>query len=96
LADGDSTAFRLSRAAFAAPERAADGTAYPARPFPFAEQPATPGEAKAIAACSRPLWTGSGGCGWRVPRGEVHGEGQSGLTVIAVRPWCAAQVDFGG
>jgi hypothetical protein len=24
------------------------------------------------ASCSRPFWGGSGGCGWRAPRGEVR------------------------
>jgi hypothetical protein len=55
---------RLSRAALAALERAADGTAYPARPFPFAELPATAAEAEALAAFieagSLATWRGDG------------------------------------
>ena len=48
------------------------------------------------AGCSRRLWSGSGGCGWRVPRGKVRGAGQNGPNVVPVRPKCAAHADFGG
>ena len=39
---------------------------------------------------SQHYWNGSAGCGGRKPRGEVRGDGQSGLNVVAVRPRCAA------
>ena len=45
-------------------------------------------------SCSRRFWSGSAGCDWRKPRGEVCGDGQSGPKVLAVRPQCAARADF--
>jgi hypothetical protein len=47
-------------------------------------------------SCSRRLWRGSAGCGWRVPPGEAGGDGQNGLNVVAVRLRCAVRVNLGG
>jgi hypothetical protein len=41
------------------------------------------------------FWSGSGGCGWCGPRGEVRRAGQKGPDVVLVRPGCAARADFG-
>jgi hypothetical protein len=36
-----------------------------------------------------------GGCGWRVPRDEVCGDGPNGLPIVAAGPRCAVRVTFG-
>jgi hypothetical protein len=38
----------------------------------------------------------TGGCGWRVPRGEVRRAGQKGPDGVLVRPRRAARAEFGG
>jgi hypothetical protein len=48
------------------------------------------------ASCSPPFWSGSAGCGWRLPRGEVHCAGQNPPDVVPERPRCASGTDFGG
>jgi hypothetical protein len=47
------------------------------------------------ANSSQRFWSGSLGCGWRVTRGDVRPAGKRRLAIVAVRPRCAARVDFG-